>query len=304
MSNIVDAATGRLRSAVFGTEDARLRATWRVLLAMPVLWLLTGGILTGNLQASVDLIPSGEAPGAGLAQSLLHAGFVLLAVTGWARYVDRQPLATYGVSVSTAWLRDALIGFLAVIIGLVTWTGLGAIVGGTSVQVSPATPEESVLAWVVVPAGALLLHAAVQQVVFFRVILKNAAEGLHARGVDPRRAALASVPVAVLFFVLMHGSGTPLRLLDLAVAGGVFGLLYLHTGELGLGIGAHFGTLYAGSLVAAVIRVTGSLSGVLGTVDQYGFPKLAVAYLVLLGWLVWSRGASSIQPDIAHRYRD
>jgi len=290
---------GRLRSVAVGEEDPRVRATWRVLLAMPLLWLLTGGVLTGNLQDALGIIPSGGSPGSGLASSLLHGGFFLIALVPWARYLDRQPLSTYGISMSRDWLGDFLLGFGAVVIGQTAWITANSVSGGTAVRLSPSLPAEPVLVWLVLPFGALVLHAAVQQVVFFRVILKNAAEGFHSRGVGVRRAAVAAIPVAVALFISMHGSATPLRILDLAVAGGIFGLLYLHTGELGLGIGAHFGAFYSGTVVFALIRVTGSTAGPLGAIDRYGFPKMVIAYLVVLAWLTWRRGEIPLQTAIA-----
>lgn len=289
----------RLRSVFFGEDDPRVRATWRVLLAMPILWTFTGAILSGNSQSAIGFIPSGQSPGSGLAASLLHASFLLIALVLWARYLDWQPLSNYGISVSRDWVGDFLTGVVAVVIGQSVWVGVSSLSGGKSVQVSPSTPEESILYWLVLPFVALVLHAAVQQIVFFRVILKNAAEGLHSRGVNASRAAVVAVPVAVVLFIAMHGSMTPLRILDLAVVGGSFGLYYLHTGELGLGIGAHFGAFYSGTIVFAVIRVTGSLSGVLGRIDEYGFPKMVLAYLVLLAWLTWKRGEIPLDDSIS-----
>jgi len=264
---------------------------------MPILWLLTGDVLTANVIAGI--FQSVRSTVTRLASSLLHGGFLLLALIVWARYFDREPLSNYGISGSLTWLRDFLIGFVAVVVGHVLWIGVGSVSGGKSVRVSPSTPDESILVWLVVPFVALVLHAAVQQIVFFRVILKNAAEGLHSRGVNARRAVLAAIPVAVVFFIAMHGSTIPLRILDLALAGGIFGLMYLHTGELGLGIGAHFGAFYSGTVVFAVIQVTGSLSGVLGTIDQYGFPKMVLAYLVVVAWLLWRHGETPFQHSIA-----
>ena len=264
---------------------------------MPILWLLTGDVLAANVIAGI--FQSVRPTVTGLTSSLLHGGFLLLALIVWARYFDREPLSNYGISGSLTWLRDFLIGFVAVVVGHVLWIGVGSVSGGKSVRVSPSTPDESILVWLVVPFVALVLHAAVQQIVFFRVILKNAAEGLHSRGVNARRAVLAAIPVAVVFFIAMHGSTIPLRILDLALAGGIFGLMYLHTGELGLGIGAHFGAFYSGTVVFAVIQVTGSLSGVLGTIDQYGFPKMVLAYLVVVAWLLWRHGETPFQRSIA-----
>ena len=266
---------------------------------MPILWLLTGDVLAANVIAGI--FQSVRSTVTGLASSLLHGGFLLLALIVWARYFDREPLSNYGISGSLTWLRDFLIGFVAVVVGHVLWIGVGSVSGGKSVRVSPSTPDESILVWLVVPFVALVLHAAVQQIVFFRVILKNAAEGLYSRGVNARRAVLAAIPVAVVFFIAMHGSTIPLRILDLALAGGIFGLMYLHTGELGLGIGAHFGAFYSGTVVFAVIQVTGSLSGVLGTIDQYGFPKMVLAYLVVVAWLLWRYGEIPFQHSLARR---
>lgn len=298
-SDTVTNPVERFRSVVWGRTDPRVRATWRVLLAMPILWTFSGAVLAGNVQAAVEVIPSGRAPGGGLAQSLLHGGFFLITLLGWARYLDREPLSNYGVSVSLGWLRDFVIGFAAVIVGFGVWIGLGAVLGETTVVVSPTIPQGSVFFGFVIPVVALVLHAAVQQVVFFRVILKNAAEGLHSRGVSAVPAAIGAVPVAVLLFIVMHGELTILRVLDLAVAGSIFGLLYVHTGELAMGIGAHFGALYAGIVVSAVIRVTGSLPGVLGLINQYGFPKIVVAYLMVVAWLIWWHGEISTQNGIA-----
>lgn len=284
----------RIRGIVWGTEDPRVRATWRVLLAWPIFWILAGGVLAGNLQAAVPFVPGGGDPGSGLAQSVLHAGFVLVALVPWARHVDRQPLSNYGMSAAPRWALELAVGFVAVLLGFGTWFGLGAALGETAVAPSVADPEGSLLLGLVVLPLALVIHAGIQQLVFFRVILKNAAEGLHGRGVAPSRALLGALPVAVLLFVAMHGLPGGLRALDLAVAGGVFGLLYLHTGDLALGTGVHFGALYGGNF----FDVTGSLLGVLGTVGGYGFPRMVVAYLLLLAWLKLWRGEVALQDGI------
>lgn len=290
-----------MRAVVHGRTDTRVRATWRVLLAVPLLWVLTGGVLAGNVQSAVGAIPSGDATGSGLAQSLLHAASLLLALAVWARYLDRRPLTEYGLAATPGWAVDLLAGFLALVLGFGVWTGLGALSGAVTVTVAPSLPQGSVLLGLVAPAVALVLHAAVQQVVFFRVILETAAEGLHSRGLGPGHAALAGVPVTVGLFVLNHGDVTTLRAVDLVVAGTVFSLLYLHTGRLALGIGAHFGALYGGIVVSALVETSGSLPGVLGVAGQYGSPKVLMAYLLLLGWLALRQRPLDIRETVAAR---
>lgn len=295
----------RLQLLVRGSTDTRLRATWRVLLAYPVLWVLTGGVLAGNLQARVPAIPHGS-PWGGLTQSVLHAGFLLVVLFGWARYVDHEPLSAYGISATSEWVRDALIGVAALVAGQGVWLAIGSLVGGLTVTPALSPPEGSLLLAVAAPMVALALHAAVQQVVFFRVIGQAAAEGLHARGLPSSRALLGALPVTVLLFIVMHQLPGGLRALDLALAGTVFGLLYHQTGDLAVGTGVHFGALYAGGIVFATVpdagpalfTVAGSLSGTLGVIGHYGFPRVVLAYVLLLGWLRW-RGTAALEERLA-----
>jgi hypothetical protein len=297
-----------------GSNDVGIRATWRVLLAMPVLWVLTGGVLAGNVQTAVGWIPSGQGSAAGLAQSLLHGGFFLVALAVWARYLDARPLSDYGVSATPQWLLDLVAGFGAVVVGFVVWLGLGAVLGDVTVTTALSSPQGSLGPGLVVVAAALLLHAVVQQLVFFRVILGSAAEGLGSRDLSRHWTVAGALVVAIVLFVAMHGSVAPLRVLDLVVAGCVFGLLALHTGELALGTGAHFGALFAGSVVfapaattgsgPAVFEVAGSMPGLLGTANEYGFPKMVVAYLALLAWVQWRRGEITVGNGTGHSAGD
>lgn len=300
-STVPGILSGRVRTAVWGGTDTRVRATWRVLLAMPLLWTLTGGILTGNVQSALDVIPTGGARLGGLAQSVLHAGFFLLVLAIWARYLDRESLSDYGISVRAGWGRDFLVGFVAILLGFAFWIGFGSILGTTTITVSPSLPQGSVSFGLIVPFVAFVLHAAVQQIVFFRVVLETAAEGFYSRGLRSVHAGVAAIPVSVVLFVVMHGEVTGLRAVDLAVAGSIFALLYLHTGELALGIGAHFGGFYAGVVLSAIIQTTGSLPGGLGVVNQYGFPKMVVAYVLVVAWLTWRQRTVRVRDGIVQR---
>ena len=302
----VDRIAAHVRTVCCG-DDTRLRATWRVLLAWPVLWILTGDVLTANLAPLLPALPGGS-PTTGMAVSVLHAAFFLAALLAWARLVDRLPLSSYGVAASVGWLGRALLGLVAVLGGMAAWIGLGTVLGDVTVATSLSAPQGPLPAFLLVMIVALGLHAAIQQVVFFRVILGNAAEGLASRGVDPARALLLAVGVAIPFFVAMHSFPGGLRAVDLAIAGAVFGLVYLHTSDLAVGIGMHFGALYGGGVVfssatsaangATIFAVEGRMPGLLGTLGQYGFPKLLVAYVLVLGWLTWQRGVVSFDRDI------
>lgn len=282
-----------LRTGVWGGGEARVRATWRVLLAWPLLWFVMGTIA---VTVGGTIVPSGMPLSTNmLAFGLLQGVFVMVALVPWARYLDRRPLADYGLSVGGSWLLDLLVGFGAVLVGYGLWHAVGSSLGWASVELAVAAPQKPL----VLGFGAMLVAVAVnvwvQETVFIGVVLTNAAEGLSTRGMDPARAVIGAWAVAVLLFTVKHRPSDLGRVLNLLVALGVFGLLYVHTGELALSIGVHTGVNYAGnallvsSSVASsrptVFHVTNSLSGILGSLSNGAIPQLLVAYLVVVVWL-------------------
>lgn len=51
--------------------------------------------------------------------------------------------------------------------------------------------------------------------------------------------------VGVLFFTAIHGTPTVIDAASTALGGAVFGLLYVHTGELAATIGVHWASSFA-----------------------------------------------------------
>lgn len=277
-------AAERLRAVVFGIEDPRLRATWRFLLAWPLLPLV--GALVGLVMPVLGL--SGVIPGGPL-QGVVFLGVLLV----WARYVDRRPLSDYGVSASASWLSNLLVGFAAVVAVWGAWHALASSLGWMRIAVSTTAPQGSVLAGLGGVWVSLAINSWVQDVVFFAVVLASAAEGFHSRGVEPTRAVLGGWVVATVFFTAIHGTPTLLDTAATAVGGAVFGLLYVHTGDLALAIGAHWGSSYAAGTIFAspsmaragpsVFQVTKGLPDVVD--GGAGIGLYLATYLALLGWL-------------------
>lgn len=303
----------RLGQVIRGGSDPRIRATWRVLLAVPIFWILAGGVLAGNLQTAVEAIPAGSEPLGGLAFSLLHGGFALAALVGWARYVDRRPLSEYGMSATPSWVGQFLFGLGAVIVAFGLWFGVASVLGWASLELSMSAPAGSLLVGLGLFVVTLGIHALIQQLVFFRIVLGNAAEGLSRRGLAARRAVIGGILVAAAIFLSIHQLGFDLRLLDLVVVGLIYGLVYAHTGELAVGIGLHLGvfvaaqTLFVSAVNApesvSVFAVTQSIPEPLGVVGSAGFPKMVVAYLLVLAYLGWRHGGVPIDADVA-RWRE
>jgi membrane protease YdiL (CAAX protease family) len=284
----------RLPLLVRGRDDTRLRAGWRVLVAAVVFLPLSTGVGAAVVATVAPLV--GVGPSLGMVLTSVVAACVLAALlVPWARYVDRRPLGDYGFSRSPAWGVDLLAGFGAVSLAYGLWFALASALGGGDVEVSLAGPEGALLLWLVAGLLTNLFSALAQDTVFFGVIIQNAAEGIRGWDVTPARAVVGGWLVGIVFFVLIHGAKLdPVVLLNWVVGAGVFGLLYVHTGELALPIGAHA----ANNFLSNAVEVTGTVP-VPGVVSDWAYPRVAVAYLVLLAWLYWRRGEVSIQERIA-----
>jgi len=297
----------QLSAIVRGASDTRLRATWRVLLAVLILWMLSQRVLIRIVLDVIEPIPPADVPAAPLAVALIRVVFFIVAMVFWTRYIDRLSLSNCGVSFSRDWFQRLVGGFTAVLLVLLAWNAIAAAVEWITIDPVGSDPHVG-FAFLFV---TLALSAAIQQIVFFRVVLKNAAEGLHSRGVTPSRAVAGGLLVGLLFYVVTHDLPTAIRVLDLVVVGLVYGLLHVHTGDLGSSVGVHLGIWFLGSVLfgppsgpgsgTVVFAKTGSLPAVLGVTDAHGFPKVLLAYLLLLAWIRWTQGRVPLHRGIARR---
>jgi len=298
MSGGTTAVTTRLRTVFWGVNEPRLRATWRFLAAWPLLPIV--GVLVGLVMPVLGV--SGVIPGGPL-QGLVFLGMLL----AWARFIDRRPLSDYGVSASRPWLLKLLVGFAVVLMVWSGWHALAASLGWTRVELSLTAPGGSVGFGLVGTMVSLVINSLVQDLVFFGIVLQSAAEGFRSRGLDPRRAVIGGWLVGILFFTVIHGMPGPVDVLGHAVGGAVFGALYVHTDDLALTVGVHWGSswaagnLFAGPATAeqfpSLFEVTTLQPGIRGL--WVSIPLYLATYLVLVRWLQWRRGDVTIETDVA-----
>jgi membrane protease YdiL (CAAX protease family) len=237
----------------------------------------------------------------------VQAACFAVVLVAWARYIDRRPLGEYGFAATPAWVLDLLVGFAAVLVAWVLWFGVGAALDWTTVKTSLSAPDGSLvlaLGGLVVAYG---LNAWVQETVFQGLVLKNVAEGLRNRGATARRAVLGALAVTAAYFAVIHGETSPRFLIDLTVAGAVYGALYVHTGSLALPVGAHLGANLVGGTVFApasavgdrvtVFVVSGGVPG--PELLNLAFTRMVLAYLLLLGYLWLRHGEVGVETRIA-----
>lgn len=293
------AVVGRLLTVVRGRTDPRLRATWRVLLAVPLL------LLTGGLAQAIAPATGLEGLAALVSTGLLQAGVFVVLLVVWARYVDRRRLSAYGFAISGSWLAALGVAFAAVVVAQSVWHAAAAALGWTSIEVVTAAPAGSLAVALAAGFVAVAVNVWVQDTVYCGVVLQNAAEGLRARDVAARAALLGGWVACVLYVVGIH-SGS-LRRPGLFVAGAFFGLLYLHTGELALPIGFHLGVNFTGGWVFAPASLVGERATVFAVSGAHplveaasgpAIPQMVLAYLLVVGWLRWRRCGVSLNLDV------
>jgi len=89
---------------------------------------------------------------------------------------------------------------------------------------------------------------------------------------------------------------------NLLLALGVYGLLYVHTGVNYVG-----NTLLASPSLAAerptLLSATNSLSGLPGSLSDGAIPQILLAYLLLLAWVEWHHDGIHVETRLA-RWRE
>jgi membrane protease YdiL (CAAX protease family) len=299
--SIADEVLGGVKWLVGGKDDTRIRAIWRVLLA---------GIAIVQIQEPVAVMVVSALGLGGMFIGISQAVVFAMILVGWAVYIDRRPVSDYGFSLSGSWWADGIVGFVAAMLGFGVWLGVGASLGWADVEIAMTAPEGSVLLALAAFLVGGVLNVWVQQTTFVGMVLKNAAEGLSSRGVTATKAVWGAWIVAVLNFTLVHQPSELGHAANLLIGLGLYGLLYVQTGELALPIGVHTGINYAGGVLvatpsiaterASLIEVTNSLSGVLGSLNAGAVPQVLLAYLLVLGWLKLRRRELLIATGLTH----
>jgi len=302
---------------LYGVEDTRIRAIWRILSA---LLLSLGGGLGGLLaiqQAGVAVPEWAVLP----TVQLFAVVGVLLALIVLARYIDRRRLADYGFDISLQWGTDAFAGFVCGI-GLVGLAFALVYQQGkvTIVEVMSVGAADSLGLAVSVTVVGWIFIGFWEETLFRGLFLKNAAEGLAARNLSPKMAVFGAWLSSSLVFGVFHGPfgsnpetySVAYALSMTAVLGGLFGWAYLLTDELAFPIGLHIGINLAGAnvffgspnaVVPTLFQVEHSVSGEpvqFQSIDPaLIIPVFLVGFLTITGYFRLRYGAVSIRHKMA-----
>lgn len=242
---------GLVGRILYGGNDTRLRATWRVLapLTAGVAIYVGGHLLVPSIGATVLAIDGFSTVGV---TAMIFAGLALTVgvATGSgllvASRLDRYPLSSYGFAFSRRWYADFGAGVLIGIVASVGTIGYQALRGqvSLSVAVTGVGVESVFLGGVVFVAmlSFLLAGNVFEEVLFRSIFIATVAEGLRSRSAGAGTAVLAGVLASLPVFGAFHFLGGGIGLVVTSAIGGIlFAVAYVLTGQLGLPIGVHFG---------------------------------------------------------------
>lgn len=289
-----------LRRIVRGTDDTRVRATWRICIAILVTFsgAAIGAVVLRRIALTELLQP--------LVGHTFAVGGVLTALFVLARYVDHRPIPAYGFTKSYAWIIDVLGGTLTGI-ALVCLAFIGSYERGevTIVEIfSPGAAQSFAVGMSILVLGWILV-AVWEETLFRSLFFKNATEGLAARGLSKPVAILGAWVASSLVYGFLHGPfgsnpesiGLVYALIMTSVMGGLFGLAYALSDELAFPIGLHTGINFAehnlffgpiDAVVPAVLRVRHTISG--ESIQFQSIDPLVIIPVFLCGYVfvaVW-----------------
>lgn len=230
-----------MKTIFWNETENRPRVLWR--LAGQLLILVATLMIFDGLSAPLEAAFSGN--GAFLAETLVGVLAFIVSVALAGRWLDKRPLADFGLRVWTKqWWRQLAFGLLLGAFLMSAIFLLEYLLGYVEIVEIGYTvlPEASLAGALIVPVGLYLSIAVSEETLFRGYYLRNLAEGL-AGGLSLPARTIVAVLVSSLLFGLAHignPAATAISTLYLCLLGASFAIGYILTGELAIPIGLHW----------------------------------------------------------------
>lgn len=222
-----------MNSIFYNSRENRLRAGWRI----------AGTSITLFLLFNVWALFSGPAltiPG--------FAVIVLLVVMLSGRYVDKRPLADFGLSISGRWTGEFFLGNLIAALAMTFVAGLSYTFGwmqftGVNGSIVYSDTTGPLLYYLI-----FMLAVSVWEEIFFRsYLIVNLKEGLLLRTLNEKYVTVLAVLIPALIFGIVHTINpysSWFSFLNIMIAGIIFAIPFIITKRLGLSVGMHLSWNY------------------------------------------------------------
>lgn len=285
---------------VFDTTSGRLRSGWRVVIFIGVLILPLALFARPRDESSQVAAPFDVGPGM-VFNYLMMVIWTLLVSWGCLKFLDREGLASLGLSLRPGWWRRSWQGLAGgvIMVGVVVLVQIAS--GGSRPGLNPfwwtgSGIDQSALQHTLIETGLTILLLMLAAL-FEELLYRGYAFQTLLRGVHP------IVPLAILstLFGLSHAgnpNSTPISTLNTILAGIWLSLAYLYARDLWLPTGLHLGWNLAlgpilglpvsGRLIPAhPVVVTSSATPVWLTGGDYGSEAGAAATFVLIVAIIY-----------------
>lgn len=301
-----------LKTLFWNDPEARLRAGWRLSLHLAVTIGLIA-LLTLPLGFRFESPLTRKYPILEIAIAALRLTAVAISLWLAARFIDRRPVADFGLHFSTSWWVD--FGFGLALGGLLT-SGMfliGLIAGLWAVTATFQSRIEGI-AFPIAILLAFVKYVCVgiyEELVSRGYHLKNLSEGLNTPRLGPKGAILLAILLSSMFFAFLHignYGASMLTILDLLLGGIVLSLGFLFTGEIAIPIGFHIAYNF---FSVNVFGTTNQMPNTAFIVIEYGdqvtsslYHLLSIgvsiaAMLFIFSWLQWRNGRVRLHEELA-----
>ena len=224
--------------------EARVRAGWRLLIQLALLFTLTVPF------AMLDALFNDYLPESTIAygDTILFPIWIFLAslISVWlvGRFIDRRNFADFGLRLNASWWVD--LGF-GVVLAASMMTGIFLLELAAGWITITGTYTANIYGWtfpaaIILALVTFILMAASEELTARGYQIKNLSEGLNLRSLGPRWALVLAVLLTSVLFGLGHAvnpEATAISTFGLVLAGIFYGVTYVFTGQLALPIGFH-----------------------------------------------------------------
>ncbi|MFC2139168.1 lysostaphin resistance A-like protein [Bacteroidota bacterium] len=310
-----------LRNFFWNSEEARLRAMWRI--AIVIVLLMIFMILFAIIDSLFDdLLPRGTlAKEESILFPLEMTLSFFLSIWITSKYFDKRKLADIGLKINLSWWKDFGFGLLlgAILHSVIFLTQFLA--GWIEIK---GIYENSLSGFSFIAGIGLWLFtficAGISEDLFNRgYLLKNISESIRTNNSGNIKPIIWAVVITSLIFGLMH-AGNPnaniISTIGLIIAGLMYAVAYVYTGQLALPIGLHitwnffegcvFGSPVSGSATDITIIASQQIGPEIMTGGAFGpeaglvgIASRFLGILLIFLWIKSTRGKLKIVEQIS-----
>ena len=231
-----------IKNIFWNTEQARLRAGFRILIQLTVFFILMKGLaalfgvpgeITGNMSLWIYL-----------AVAAVRLFRVLISVWLSGRFLDHRPFADFGLRLNKKWWQDLGfgLGLGILLIGGVFLIELAAGWVTISDTFHTANSESSFILKLIVFLILFVCVGFSEELNSRGYHLTNIAEGFNFKAIDPKYSIVIAVFLSSILFGIFHLGSPGANLISIFIIflmAILLGIAYVLTGRLAMPIGVH-----------------------------------------------------------------